>query len=730
MTKPIDEVLACLENVKTTKGGWTARCPAHDDKKNSLSLKVGDDQRVLAKCHAGCQFQAIVDATPLTVDQFFPPKPFKKKNSEIIATYDYTDEKGNLLYQVCRTKDKQFPQRRPDRKDGWLWGLGDVEPVLYRLPQVLFAIQDRQTLFIVEGEKDADRLLALGASATTSPMGAGKWRESYTKTLQGCKEAVLLPDNDPPGQAHTERIAAELHNIGVKVKILQLPDLPPGGDVSDWLDADGTLNKLLALIEQTKPFNTNANITATASLEEESFPLTSCLPPFPISVLPQSVQEIVTAYADSVCAAIDIAAVQALSITSLALGPNWEIEAKGFRRPSRLWTAIVAPPGSAKTPVMLDMMVPIEQREELFRMQWEQQLKEWKSHKGGEQYEAADSKEERPTQSHAKTDDFNIDSLISALSFSPQGIILDIDELTQLFGLIEQTHTGGKGRSRGAFLSMWSGKPVSVLRKRADDLYVKNPYVIVCGGTQPDTLRSLGLTQGDGMIQRFLWSHPNQPKEVMGYGEELPSCIKKVWEDTIFNAFETFQGTAPVTSDAIAFGNEAIKHFNQQKNEMNEASLSAFGAMYAKAPDHLHRLVACLHGMNCLFENKIPQPVELGVFERANTLLEYFLAHSKHCISLAMSGKSEETTFQELREKDKELFKALKRLIEIQGQQTCSTSEWNDRLKKYADINISTVRLGKALKRLSEFPFFGLIIERPETKNEKARLWNITLDDQ
>lgn len=266
MTKPIDEVLARLKNVKRFTWGWTACCPAHDDQRNSLSIKVGDDERVLTKCHAGCQFTQIATAIDLPVSKFFSSKPFKqsvnkkapsKSKTEIINIYDYHDATGQLIFQVCRTPDKQFPQRRPDGKGGWIWGMGDVEPVLYRLPQLLTAIQNGRTIYVVEGEKDVDRLFEAELIATTNPMGAGKWRDTYTQSLQGCKDVVFLPDNDPPGLAHAEMVASILHSKGISVKIVQLPELPLHGDVSDWLDQSGTIEHLKRLVK-TSPVWTPA----------------------------------------------------------------------------------------------------------------------------------------------------------------------------------------------------------------------------------------------------------------------------------------------------------------------------------------------------------------------------------------------------------------------------------------------------------------------------------------
>ena len=77
---------------------------------------------------------------------------------KIVATYDYTDEYGALLFQVVRLDPKTFrqrrPGRRPDKVSGWIWNLDGVARVPYRLPELLEALALEQRVFIVEGEKD------------------------------------------------------------------------------------------------------------------------------------------------------------------------------------------------------------------------------------------------------------------------------------------------------------------------------------------------------------------------------------------------------------------------------------------------------------------------------------------------------------------------------------------------------------------------------------------------
>ena len=188
---------------------------------------------------------------------YYNARPNGKANGQagraIIATYDYPDEIGELLYQVCRYSKKDFKQRRPDGKGGWIWNLKDVRKVLYRLPELIEAMAHARTILIPEGEKDVNNLWKIGLPATCNPGGASqpgkktKWRIEYSETLRGA-DVVLFPDNDEPGWNHVEQVGTSLRGVAARVRVLVMPDSQK--DVSDWLAAGGTREQLDALIEQ------------------------------------------------------------------------------------------------------------------------------------------------------------------------------------------------------------------------------------------------------------------------------------------------------------------------------------------------------------------------------------------------------------------------------------------------------------------------------------------------
>lgn len=259
LPNPLENVLSRLPSAKKSGKGWQAKCPAHKDKTPSLSVNQSSDGKVLLTCHTGCTVQAIVSALGLQLSDLFPPKQAKPRYI-FDAAYDYRDESGNLIFQVVRmrldnpsecpdAKSKTFYQRRPDGKGGWIKNTQGVRRVLYRLPEII-AANPGATVFIVEGEKDVDRLRGLGLEATTNPRGAGKWRDEYSDFLVK-REVVILPDNDDTGRSHALDIAKSLHGKASSIRILELPNLPKGGDVSDWLDAGGDESSLCQMADAT-----------------------------------------------------------------------------------------------------------------------------------------------------------------------------------------------------------------------------------------------------------------------------------------------------------------------------------------------------------------------------------------------------------------------------------------------------------------------------------------------
>ena len=141
---------------------------------------------------------------------------------KIVAIYQYRNLSGAVIHETLRYEPKDFRQRRPDGQGGYIWSLQGISPVLYRLPEITKAIKAEVPIFLTEGEKDADNLVKMGFEATTSAMGAGKWRKSYTEALRGAL-VLIIPDNDEAGWAHALNVLEEIYYEAECVKIVRIP---------------------------------------------------------------------------------------------------------------------------------------------------------------------------------------------------------------------------------------------------------------------------------------------------------------------------------------------------------------------------------------------------------------------------------------------------------------------------------------------------------------------------
>jgi len=276
MARPRDfnDILAKLPDAKQSGDSWVAPCPlpGHKTPQGHLTLTDAGD-KALVTCQGGKHiYKDYCKAWGYDSLTYSPNS--NGAEAKIIATYDYTDADGKLLYQVVRFEPKEFRQRQPDGNRAWLWNLKGVQPVLYRLPEVLKAVREGRAVYVCEGEKDTDALREKGLTATTNSGGAEKWRPEYSETLKGAS-VIILPDRDAPGQRHAEKVATSLHGKAKSIKIVELPDRDGHQvkDVSDWLAAGGTVAEfegLTARAPEYKPKESDISLVCIAEVEPET----------------------------------------------------------------------------------------------------------------------------------------------------------------------------------------------------------------------------------------------------------------------------------------------------------------------------------------------------------------------------------------------------------------------------------------------------------------------------
>jgi hypothetical protein len=242
-----DDPLLCKDFVRS-KMGWPAFQPNGNARPSSNELTPVQPKRPV-----------IDDATitaALAAIKTMPPKP---PRGQLVATYDYKDKDGTLLYQVLRfelpkfesdgKRKKTFSQRRPNGRGGWVPNLNGVPRILYLLTELLK--YPDATVFIPEGEGKVDRIASHGLCSTT--VACGDWKNVDIEVLRG-RDVMILEDNDEPGRKKALAAAEKLHGVAATVRIVRLPGLRNKQDVSDWFDADpfhNTTDKLIDICFDT-----------------------------------------------------------------------------------------------------------------------------------------------------------------------------------------------------------------------------------------------------------------------------------------------------------------------------------------------------------------------------------------------------------------------------------------------------------------------------------------------
>jgi hypothetical protein len=266
--KELPSIPDMLPDLKQVGGELKGPCPICGEGEDRFSVKIdepkrffcrhckdngrgangngsGDNVDVYMALHGHTNLADLAEQLGITINKKREKAAASAAN--LTATYTYTDENGTPLYCVERFEqqgfDKNFRQYRMDSAGNKVYQLGDVRRVPYNLPALLGS----DYVILVEGEKDANRLIDKGLVATC--FVSSHWRDNYAE-LFAQKKVYLLPDNDDSGRRYASRCATGLLDMAAEIKIVDLPGLPENGDVSDWLDAGGSISQLRKLVEE------------------------------------------------------------------------------------------------------------------------------------------------------------------------------------------------------------------------------------------------------------------------------------------------------------------------------------------------------------------------------------------------------------------------------------------------------------------------------------------------
>ena len=662
----LNKVLDQLEDYSQRGDGFRARCPAHNgESEDSLSVRENEDGKVLLHCHSSCGSEEIIEALDLEMSDLFsgngkgkgkpigPPakedKPVEVRTvNELPGTIDeyyaFEDEKGNLLY-IQRHKGGYYRVVGYD-EDGdplLVKGLGDLEPVLYKLPDLLHAVKEGEPIAHTEGCKDATSARGrLGVAATTSG-SCTSWKSEFAENYRGAKEVWVIPDNDDEGAAYAAKVAQDLLGVVEVVKIVELPDLPEKADISDWLDAGHTAEEFFEIVKTTP-----ARDSGRAWPEKPS-PLDIRMPDveeFDEDLLPESLREWVFDVAKRMDnAAPDFTAAAAVVQAAALIGRKVGIYPKrhdDWMVIPNLWGSLVGPPASMKTPALeqttkptkrlaaraardheealkqheLDKMVAAAEKSAL-KKQLEDKAKKVAAGDAPrsemdairEKIEALKEPEE-PTHKRYITNDATIEKLAEILAVNPDGVLYYRDEL---MGWLRGLDKAGRESDRAFFLEAWNGNGShEVDRIGRGSVHVPALCVSILGGIQPGPLTKYvsdaleEAEKADGLLQRFqVMVYPDMkgfdPTDVKP-NTKARNRAYEVFEKLASLKAEEFGATADHEDEVpcVRFSEEAQKIFDMWRAEVEPRYRS--GEYPAAIESHMLKYRSLFASLALLFE--------------------------------------------------------------------------------------------------------------------------------
>ncbi len=493
---------------------------------------------MVGKCDCGTNHTGSFAAPPPFTHSNGTTNKSPKATEQVIdwdnpeAIYEYGS--GSNAFEVVRFEHKKFRQRR--KVDGkYIWNLDGITLSLYHQKEVE-AAGINEPIYKVEGEKDCHSLEALGLVATCNPMGAGKWRDHFNPTF-AARTVIVIEDNDEAGRKHVQQVAEGISPVAASVKILRFPDEATGWDVSDFLEAGGTVEELQAMVASTPEYSA-VDAGGWGSME----PLPAATPPVPTlppELLPEPLREWLVDVAERTPVPLEFVAMSALSGLGSVIGRQVGINPEQFDDYTvvpNLWGAIVGRSGKMKTHAISEGLRHVRRLEQEAADLYE----EASANREAEQIslkietditnaalktalngidnaqvdkaklDLANLIEQRDTADiparRFTTQDATVEKLGELLKENPRGLLIFRDELSGFLQSLEKT---GREGDREFYLEAWNGTgSFSVDRIGRGLTRIPALTLTLCGSIQPGKLKRYvaeavsGGAGSDGLLQR------------------------------------------------------------------------------------------------------------------------------------------------------------------------------------------------------------------------------------
>jgi hypothetical protein len=513
---------------------------------------------------------------------------------------------------------------------------------------------------VTEGELKADVAFVRSGLPTVGVPGVANWRAALPLLeALGAKAVHLAFDADARAKAGVARelaaCADELLRRGLEVR-LEVWDARDGKGVDDLLAA-GKAPEVLAgqrALAEVKAIGESAGALG-ANDEDDWVPAdpSAAVLPFPADCLPRPVEQFVTEAAESLQCPIDFVAVPALAAAAAAIGGSRRLRIRpGYEEGARAYFAVVAPPGSAKSPALRKAWAPVCAEQDRRRNQYHEDRARYAAdleayESAGENPVGAEGRAAAPTEKpvkpvmgHAFVNDVTIECLAQLLEANPRGLLMVRDELTGWVRSLNQ-YRGGKGADRQFFLSAWSGEPVKVDRKslEGEPLIVPDPVLSVVGCVTPEMLGELdaGHEGEDGFIHRILFVYPPPLRGRRWSWDGVSAETVKGWHDAVKQLYGLLMGRddsggpAAVTVDLTPEARpcwEAWYNRHAAETEADDFPDVLVGP-WAKMVAYAARLALVVHLLRFVCKEAAGEAVDAESLRRAFVLVDYFKSHAR-----------------------------------------------------------------------------------------------------
>ena len=659
----------------------------HNDSTPSLLVNLNSGQCTCRRCNVSMSLVEYAKATGK------PPYPVlnRETSKDSRLSWVYQDLSGRPVLRVTRYERdgrKAFFQEIPDGRGGWTkGGLGPKKRPLYNAPALASAPLG-SLVFIVEGEKAAEWLIQRGLLATTAPEGAGKFDNvdpEYLDLLVSLGP-VVLPDNDEPGAQHAIQVALVLDRAcGVTAKILELPGLPPKGDIVDWLVAPRTNRHLLDLVPKACSVASSLGSAQEVQIEllgdpgpcewsreqpseveklsvwdwDEPEPIET-LPPamaFPLNCLAEKVALFVDGRAEELQTPLDLQALTLLGAASVPLLGAVSVNAFGsWIEPINLLCAPIAPPGERKSATVQAIFAPHNKEEARITGMFEAEKRRRRAAKRLLELELRDAKKdgdsdrisalhekieelEPPTRPQLILDDSTDEGRALVMSQNKGRIGLASAEGTLFSGVARYSADGAPRVD--TILKGHAGDELRINRVGRDPIIIAKVHIGGCIMAQPDVIKRLAKHEdlkGVGFLARWFWSYPESK---MGRRNvSARPCPDQCYTDWDFTCRRLFTLGADLDNPRVLrLHPQAVNRLRDWMAEIEPLLVGELAFMCdwaAKLAGLSVRLAGALH---CLDHGSsrseaFSELIVLSTLERAIQISRYALAHARRAYFL------------------------------------------------------------------------------------------------